>query len=60
LRHDKPAERKIERTSRFVCNGASEASAPIHRKLTGGYTGGTCNGPDSVTVSVNAPYDDPE
>jgi hypothetical protein len=25
-----------------------------------GYTGATCNGPDSVTVSVNAPYDDPE
>ena len=29
-------------------------------QFAGGYTGATYNGPNSVTVSVNAPYDDPE
>jgi hypothetical protein len=39
-------------------SGDSASFSP--NQLAGGYTGVGYNGPNSVTVSVNAPYDDPE
>jgi hypothetical protein len=39
-------------------SGDSASFSP--NQFAGGYTGVGYNGPNSVTVSVNAPYDDPE